>query len=214
MAGPSKPKLLPPGGPLRSSAGEKNTKNESLLTRRARAANFIVEIANGASILAIAERWQLSRETVRAELRWAEQQGFYEQANDALRNRIVPLALDVMEKALKKHLESGDWEAAEKILRGVRLLNPNADRINEAQKALDAGADEISWERFTAKRALTRQNDPPASEGHPPGERREGNSGGDPETIEAEVIEVDREASVEGGQSADAGEVDFSAAQH
>lgn len=126
---------------------------ESIIVKRARAANFIADMAAGMSRADVAVKYQVSVETVKASLRFAERENFFQKAEDAILHRLVPKAIDAYERALDKAVEAGDYDAAEKLLKGVRLFaagGPARDQV--AEKDDDSSDDELTWERFTAKR--------------------------------------------------------------
>jgi predicted transcriptional regulator len=152
----------------RPKARPEGTKAESILVKRARAANIISLMAQGYSQTQIAEHLGITRETIRQALRWAEREGFFERAEDAILHRLAPLAIDALEAGLKKAIESGETDAALKLLEGLRMLSkggPSREQAREiaAQSTPDEGADEITWERFTAKRKRDKDDAPPTN---------------------------------------------------
>lgn len=171
---------------LRSSVGEGRARSESILTRRARVANFIVDIANGMSMRAVAEKYGVHPNTVQGDLRWAEREGFFEKADDAVRHRLVPLAVDVLEAALKHHLITHDTDAALKILNGVRVLATGPSRSETLRETAEE-IEEVTWERFMARRVRI-----PNDETAAPARAQEERAGGTPDDlppIDAEVVQ-------------------------
>lgn len=149
-----KPSNVNPLGPALAPAN--HAKPENLLVRRMRAANFLADYASGMSLAAVARKYNVHPDTVKSELRWAQNQGFFEKAEDAILHRLVPLAIDVYENALRKHLETGDYDAAEKLLKGMRLFSSGSASQGMPKPSQEVGAgdyDELTWERFTARRA-------------------------------------------------------------
>lgn len=165
------------------------------LVRRTRAAQFLVEAAAGATQKEIAERHGLSVVTVKAELKWAEQQGFFERADEAIRNRLIPRALDAVEKTLIREAAEGTAETAMKLLFGVRVLSTNGPTRTELQNA-DQAIDEaeMTWEKFTLTRRTTNAQQTAAPSGAETD--RDARSAGDEAlTVEGEIVREESEPS-------------------
>lgn len=134
---------------------------DSILVRRARVARWIADRAAGMTVKQIAARDNVAVSTIHDAFRWAEREGFFDKADEAIRNRLVPLAIDAVERKLLKEIAEGDAEAALKVLMGVRLLSngsgPTRQDLREASEQIDEA--EMTWERFTIKRKLGLQKD-------------------------------------------------------
>lgn len=130
-------------------------KPENSLVKRRLAAIFIVENAQGLSQSEIARRHNTTPSRVGELMRWAEREGFFDKADEAIRNRLVPLAIDVVERGLMKALETGETDAAMKLLYGIRVLasnGPTREDLRHASDEIGDAAEEMTWERFTLKR--------------------------------------------------------------
>jgi len=142
---------------VRKTKGKKAfSKPENALVRKVRVSKWIVDLANGMTRRAIALRDNVDVTTVSHELKWAEQEGFFEKAESAILNRLVPLAIDVFERALRKHLETGDYDAAERLLDKTKLLSSvgmRREREAEEASSSSSGSDvEMTWAAFIARR--------------------------------------------------------------
>lgn len=180
----------------KKNAIARNAKPESTLVLRARAANFIADMAAGMSQPDVARKYQVHVSTVKNALRFAERENFFQKAEDAILHRLVPKAIDAYEKALDKAISEGDYDAAEKLLKGVRLFasgGPARDQVVE--KDDDDGPDEVTWERFTAKRRNSPEANPTNHPHSPTVSSEPGTPGGLP-TVDATII---REAGDEAG---------------
>lgn len=203
-------KKSPPGtalnkNPLRSSLSEGHSKGAtmSIVARRARVANWIVEIASGATHKAIGERYNVSTQLIQKELRWAEREGFFDKAEDAILHRLVPLSIDVFEKALKKALETGEFEAADRVLTKLVKFFDKGPRDRDTAVSAPGGinlneAEEISWERFIARRAASQQpesqHEQSTATAQSASGARDGGAPDAPLTIDAEIIREGRES--------------------
>lgn len=186
---------------------------QNKLARRARAANFVVDSARGMSQAAIARKYGVSPHTVKEELRWAEREGFFQKAEDAIADRLVPLAIDVYEAALREALITKDFTGAKELLKGVGLFSNGAAKsarevsANEDDPAAKA-AEELDWESFLARREQ-RLNETKDSGGVAP-ESASGTSLEAAPVVEAEVLARSDEASIlpeeREGDSGSAGE--------
>lgn len=174
----------------REATGENRAKPEAMVVKRGMVANYIADMAMGLTQREVALKYKTTIDHVRKMLHWAEKENLFAKAQDAIDNRLVPKAIDLLEKslenAIRKAVENGtsdEWEVAERILKGVKLL----DSGRGTQKMIVAsgdgeGFDEFSYEKFVARRGQTA--DPFSPEGD-----SESGYGGEPEpAIDAEIV--------------------------
>jgi hypothetical protein len=180
-----KQRKLPPGNIKGASSPE------NILVKRARAAQWIVEAASGLTYKQIAQKHDTTITTVYRVMKWAEREGFFEKADEAVRNRLVPIAIDAVEKKILREIAEGEAETALKILFGVRVLSTGGGPTRSDMQAADQSVSDAveTWEKFTFERAqrVTRNGEQTGNAESAPRDGAHGASE-DPITVEAEII--------------------------
>lgn len=99
----------------------------------------------GMTQVRVAEELGLSRDTVRRELKWMKSSGHLAEAEQRLREELVPLALDIFKRNMEKQLSGQgipDLEAAQAVLKGAHVLKgQNAKGTQDPEDSLEQWLD-------------------------------------------------------------------------
>src|SRR6185369_15868956 len=117
----------------------------------------------------VAIKYRTTSQHVSNMLRWAEKENFFQKAQDAIDNRLIPKSIDLLERtleaALRKALDgdTDQWEIAEKILKGVALLSGGKPERVAPSTAFkpnsEEGFNEYSFERYVERYSARKAGD-------------------------------------------------------
>jgi len=111
-------------------------KQTALRTQRALA--MVDRRIHNTSMKQVAAEFNVSRNTVMNELKWAERQGLYQAARDHILQNLVPKATQIYEKSLDYNLrvdvDNPGLDAARDVLQGTAILKKKGSPLDEIQQ--------------------------------------------------------------------------------
>ncbi len=108
---------------------------QSDFLRKQRARNIVfTRLQPGKTLQDVADKFKLSKATISKEIKYAEKEGLMKDAEDILKNNILPLAMEILERNLEITVENSkekdaappDPKLALEVIKGLSLLNPKS----------------------------------------------------------------------------------------